>query len=355
MLELINNTNWAVGLYAGWNENRESQITCVLKTGYSFDSNGSIKPLESQPQIIDADQYYSEPHLSSLEEVNEIAPFKFGSETYLFGTAHPEINKSAMEVEYSIIFNDGKSWSKRLRVTGKRSWNKILLGYVMSKPQPLTATTLQYENSYGGCNPEDDKEFFSYNPIGKGYNKASGWSVMNLELPSIEIGPKFLKSPPQQQIPAGFAPLPVHWEPRKKEVGELHSAQEEQGGCPYTSKAKTTLHNVAPVDQRFPLPFVGGERILLKGFFDETTSQRNIELVVPKLNFDISLVIENTKTQLNSVFDTLIINTDKFEFYTLSRIGIRWDTFDNRNGWLNITEKKSNLNSKSDEKVSNFG
>ncbi|MFV2059336.1 MAG: DUF2169 domain-containing protein [Gammaproteobacteria bacterium] len=340
MLELSNETDWSAGLYAGWNEDRQSQISCIMKRGFSFDQNGDVKPLEETPGIIEVDEYYTKPHESSLKQVSELSSFKQGSETYLYGTAYPEDNKYAMEVEYSIVFNDGKRWTKVLRISGKRSWNKIMLGYVMSKPEILQPTQIKYENAFGGYNPENEKESFSYNPIGKGFNKASGWKVMNLELPSIEIGPKFLKSPPQQQIPAGFSPLPIYWEPRKKELGEIHPNPEEQGGCPYTAQSKSSLHNVAPLDQRFPMPFIGGEKIRLKGFFNSEESNRIIEFEVPKLNFDISIVLANKKTKLFPVFDTIIINTDKLEFYVICRLGIAWDILDTRNGWVMISEKK---------------
>jgi len=355
MLELSNDSDWTAGLYAGWNDKRESQITCVIKRGYTFDHDGIVKPIDSPVKIIEIDKYYSQPHESSLEEVNEISPYKFGSETYLFGTAYPEPNKLAMELEYSLKFNDEKQWSKKLRVTGKRTWKKILLGYVMSKPDVLSPISIQYENAYGGCNPENEKESFSYNPVGKGFNKASGWKVMNLELPNIEIGPQFLKSPPQQQQPAGYSPIPVYWEPRKKELGEPHPSPEEQAGCPYTSKSKITLHNVAPLDQRFVMPFIGGETIQLKGFFENLVTKRFIEFEVPKINLDIFLLLDNKKTKLTPIFDTLIINTDKYEFYTICRVGIPWNILETRNGWVTISEKLNSKQSVKSEIVRNFG
>jgi len=341
MLELKNDTHHSAALYPGWSENRESQLTCVIKRGYSFNQNGEVSEIDTIPAIIEADQYINKPDNSSLSDVNEIAPYKLGSETYLYGTAYPESNKLAMEVEYNIIFNDGKRWQKTLRITGKRLWKKILLGYVMSKPNVLTPTPVVYENAYGGRNPENEKESFIYNPIGKGFNKPSGWKVMNLELPEIEIGPKFLKSPPQQQQPAGYSPIPAFWEPRKKQIGDLHNSPDEQGGCPYTDKSNKSLHNVAPLDQRFPMPFVGGEKILLKGFFDSNVSKRFIEFVIPSINFDVSLIIDKQNTKLFPQFDTVIINTEKYEFYTISRIGIPWNILDLRTGWVILSDRQS--------------
>lgn len=338
MLELSNETNCVAGLYPGWNENREFQITCVMKRGFSFDQDGVVKPLDPLPEIIEVDKYYNSPDESSVMEVNELSPYKLGGETYLYGTAYPEPNKHAIEVEYNIIFNDGKRWRKKLRISGKRTWNKILLGYVMSKPDILTATPIQYENAYGGRNPENDKECFIFNPVGKGFNKASGWKVMNLELPSIESGPKFLSSPPQQQQPAGYAPIPTIWEPRKRDFGEPHPMPEQQGGCPYNNSSKISLHNVAPLDQRFSMPFIGGEKILLKGFFENNTSRSILEFDIPKMNLDVSLIIDNKKKQLSPIFDTLIINTDNYEFFIIARVGIPWNKLDKRNGCVILSE-----------------
>ncbi|VAW92932.1 hypothetical protein MNBD_GAMMA22-537 [hydrothermal vent metagenome] len=341
MLDIVNETDCSVGLYAGWNENRQSQMTCVIKKSFSFDLSGLVKSLASQTEIIEGDEFYGEPHKSSLKSVNEIAPYKLGGETYLFGTAYPDSNKYAMEVEYNIVFLDGKRWNKKLRVTGMRTWNKILLGYVMSKPQLLQATKLKYENAYGGFNPQNEKENFIYNPVGKGFNKASGWKVMNLELPSIEIGPKFLSSPPQQQLPAGFSPIPQFWEPRNKDLGEIHESPDEQGGCPYTDKTKASVHNVAPLDQRFSTVFHGGEKIILRGFFENAPVTRNVEFEIPKFEVMSTLVLNDKVTRLISKFDTLIIDTDKFEFYIISRVGIPWDKLDTRNAWVIISQSES--------------
>jgi len=355
MLELLNKTQWSAGLYAGWNQNKESQITCVMKRGFSFDQNGAVKPLDLSPEIIESDTYYSKPHESSLLEVNELSPYKLGSETYLFGTAYPEPKKYAMELEYNIVFNDGKRWNKKLRVSGKRTWKKILLGYVISKPEVLEPTLLQYEHAYGGSNPDNDKESFKFNPIGKGFNKSSGWRVMNLELPNIEIGPKYIKSPPQQQYPAGYSPIPIFWEPRKKEVGDSNQSPEKDGGYPYSSKSKISLHNVAPLDQRFTMPFVGGEKISLKGFFDNNLSKNIIEFVVPRINLDVSLIIDKKKTRLSPVFDTLIIDTDKYEFYTICRLGIPWNILDTRKGWVSLVDTQNLKKSIVSDNVRNFG
>ncbi|MFV1983373.1 MAG: hypothetical protein ACC657_07520, partial [Thiohalomonadales bacterium] len=66
MLELLNKTQWSAGLYPGWTQNKESQITCVMKRGFSFDKNGVVKSLDLLPEIIESDKYYTKPHESSL-------------------------------------------------------------------------------------------------------------------------------------------------------------------------------------------------------------------------------------------------------------------------------------------------
>ena len=220
MLEFANQTIWAGGLYPGWDSRQQFQLTAVFKASYEFDESGQLLPLSEPAPLVAADEHGGEPLNSSLTAALETAPFKKGSEFYLYGTAYPEReNLLAMEVGVGILFTNGQEWKKVLRVFGERRWQKTMLNHQHAqRPGFVTPTPLCYEYAFGGRNPHDEEDEYLANPVGIGYNSDQRKLACDV-LPRIEMGPNFMVTPMQKPTPAGFGPLPVWWEPRSSEIG----------------------------------------------------------------------------------------------------------------------------------------
>lgn len=334
MLELANQSNWTAGLYPGWDADQQYQLTAVCKAGFSFDEQGNLIPLPPDYEIHAADQHLADPLASSLVQASEIAPFKQGSEIYLYGTASPERNNLiAMEVGMGMLFTDGREWKKILRVYGPRKWQKTRLNYIMGEPGFVQPIPLQYEYAFGGSNPNDDDDAYATNPIGMGYNSDQR-KLLSEALPRIETGPTFMTSPMQKPVPAGFGPLPVFWEPRRSAIGEPVADPFAQGGCPYARTAQKSLHNVAPLDQRFNKPFSGGEVLHLRALLPDVSHKQTVQIVLPTLNPQLFTIINNKAEALSPTCDTVVVNTDEQTLFMIYRAGIPWRMTDRRKGWV---------------------
>ena len=334
MLELANQSNWVAGLYPGWNHEQQYQLTAVFKAGFAFDEHGRLTPLAPDYAIIEADSHHANPLATSLKQAGEIAPFKHGSEIYLYGTAIPERdNLIAMEVGMGLLFTDGYEWKKILRVFGPRKWQKTKVNYLLGEPGCVEPIPLQYEYAFGGANPGNDDDAYAANPIGMGYNNDRR-KLLSDELPRIEVGPGFMTSPMQKPVPAGFAPLPVFWEPRRSEIGEPVTDPFVQGGCPYDRSAQKCLHNVAPRDQRFNKPFDGGEALHLRALVPGVSHKTNVHITLPRLQPQLYTIIDNKAALLSPLCDTVVVNTDEQTLFMIYRAGIPWRMTDRRKGWV---------------------
>ncbi len=333
MLELVNQSDWVAGLYSDWDAARQHQQTTVFKASFHFDEQGHLIPMLEPPELVQADEHYAKPTTSSLKQALETMPFKQGSEIYLYGTACPEReNLTAMEVGMGIKFTDGHKWKKVLRVFGERRWKKTLVNYILDEPGYVERIPLQYEYAYGGAETEQD-DGYAANLAGMGYNPHSRQLSSEL-LPRIEIGPNFLTGPTQKTIPAGFAPLPIFWEPRLSEIGDPVDEPMEQGGCPYSESAAPCVHNVAPQDQRFKQTFQGGEVIYLRALVPGVNHQDAVKLTLPTLHPQLYTIINNRTEELTPVCDTVVINTDEKTMSMIFRVGIPWRLTDRRHGWV---------------------
>ena len=315
MYQVDNRTDWSAGLYPGWSRQGKRQFTLVIKAGFTFDLHGELTPLP-HPPIEETDRYRGEPGASSLAAACETVPFKEGGELLFSGTAHPpESGRTVTEVEVGMRFSEGRVWSKTLRVFGRRYWKSKLLMAVPGVPEALEPVALIYENAYGGCDQGNADNPFAANPVGKGYTR-KGLKIKDLEMPQIEIGPRYISSPTSRPAPAGFGPISPLWEPRLALSAAL-SVEAGSGACPWGGKAPDSLFNAAPHDQRFPRPFTGGETLNLKGMVPE--APHGVMLRLPESRPDVQIFRGGKMTGAEVTLDTVLVDTDKKELHLLFR------------------------------------
>ena len=302
MLQICNHSCCTVGLYSGQNQQGQHQLTCVIKAGFSFTSDGQLKILQDSVAIEETDRFAGEVHQSYLLASSEIVPFKPQIEILLYGSAQvPSNNSVVTEVSLGIHWPNNAVWQKCLRVFGPRDWQRTLIGWLPSKPQLLAdPLPISYQYAYGGTG-------YKLNPIGQGFKQTV--------LPQIELGPKFISKKADQPIPAGFAPIPSYW----------------------NINQDTQMHNIysaAPADQQFEQPFIGGEDIFLKGLIKNASQ---ISLVLPAIKPRLILQLAQQTQQLTIKCDTVVINTDEQVLYMIWRTGVPWDRNDQRQGFLKIS------------------
>ncbi len=341
MLELSNQGPWSAGLYPGFQLNQEFQWTLVIKASFEFDKEGKLTPLQEQLPIEETDQHYGKPLETSLKTANEIAPFKTGSEIYLYGTAVPyQESQKVMEVKLGMIFPDGNTWQKVLRIFGRRAWKGMRFTPRVTEPENIESPVpLRYERAYGGIDTDTGLEYEA-NRAGQGFF-SDPTKFHDSDLPQLEIGPKFIKSPKDQPLPAGFGPLPVFWSPRKDDAGTLDEESAKLGLCPFSDDLKPSFYNAAPADQRFDAELKGGEIITLTGLVPELPPAKPLKLNLPKLNHELWKVIGKKQEKIEPVCDSVVIDANHKTLSMIWRAAIPWSRAESRKSWIILAREKN--------------
>lgn len=333
MLELLNESPWTAGLYAGWGCDRRHQMTLVVKAGYRFDASGTISA-EHGVEIEAADRHYGDPLTSGLEAASDIVPFKAGGELLLSGTAYPPGRTAlATRIEVSLVSAAGRRWSKSLRVTGCRRWRRKFFLMLPGDPEPMEPTPIRYEFAYGGMD-RARRTLESRNPIGLGFAKY-GRVANGQEMARIEKGPAFITKPSEHPAPAGYGPIPAGWQPRRSEAENVDEEALAAGLCPYDLQPSPTMFNCAPPDQRFPVPFEGGEAVTLRGFFPNMNDMP-VSFYLPRLRPEAYLSLDGELQPVALTCDTVTIDTERSTVSLLWRGAIPWRRAEAKTGWVRL-------------------
>jgi hypothetical protein len=338
MLQLENKSHWQASLYPAWSVDRKSQITLVIKTGYWFDKRGTITPMGQVPAIEEEDRHYGNPLSTSLAASCETVPFKKGGEILCYGTAHPvEEQLSVIQTKIGLRRGEEDYWTKALRVSGKRSWQRSLLSTSPSEPEVLEEPLpLRYEFAYGGKDLRNDESGYEANPSGIGFSQTSRHHK-DLQVPQIEIGPDYLTSLTQRPIPAGYGPLALHWTPRADLSPKIDEEALTMGLCPFAEDLAENFYNAAPEDQRFEKPFTGNETLLLQGLVPGADPHGFVIQLPgeePKAWVALS---EREHYQLKLICDTLVVKGDEQEIHLIWRSAIPLSM--NKDGWVVVLPK----------------
>ena len=319
MLSLRNSTPYPAALVSGWSWQREQVQTLVVKTSLQFTLDGALGPLPDPIGLVPVDQPVNKDGSGSLLAAGELAPFKQDGECYLFGTVHPrQTGVRATLATVSLEAAGQPAWAKAVAVSGETHWRKTLFGLQRGEPAPLEPQPLRYEDAFGGSLQRRGRAHPA-NPVGRGYAPTMLDSP-DPRLPAIEDPEQPLVRPGQTPPVAGFGPLPASWTPRRDALGTPDDSDEQQG-CPYPDDAQPTLHNAAPLDQRFDNPFQGGETLTLQGFFH--AHPQPVVLELPSWHMVAALRRPDAApTRVQPVCDTLIIDTDRRTLAWLFRCSV---------------------------------
>lgn len=342
MLQFINHhSHYKAGLYTG-KIGPKTQLTCVIKRAWRFDSEGNLQIHSPVPAIIEADQFSGEINRSSLVAAREIMPHKEKSEIIVYGSAQrpPDFQtlsqvglsiewKSAIEIPHyknnartegpSIkqdSFNQTtKKWHKSLFIFGERQWRTTLLGHLLSRPKPITAAIpLIYELAYGGYDPKHAENYYASNPAGLGFSTQR--RVHHLPAPQIEISP-LINNLTDRPIAAGYGPLPIAWQLAENESNTAIPVE---------------INQVAPHDQRFDFLFGHGEIIKLKGMVAGIANSKTVTLKLSCQQPKLSLHLDEITQMVQPHCDTVVIDTEAMMLQQIWRAGIPWDSNDQRQG-----------------------
>ena len=319
MIKLIPHENFTVNLYSSY-INDIHHFTAVIKAGWEFSLEGKLTRMVNSPAIEEVDTYYGEPNKSSLIAAHEIMPYKKRSEILLYGTAQiTDKSTHITQVSVAIEWPNQKPWQKILNIFGPRYWQSTLVGCIPGKPTALEPLSLRYEYAYGGKDPKGKQKVYSKNPAGLGFTESS--RIANLQMPQIENENCITKISEHPKL-AGFAPIPIAWQLADKPIDK-----------------PIAISNVAPTDQQFEQPFVGNEKIILKGLVSNVPPKQAVILTIPTDKPELHLTVDSKQQFLKPVCDTLVINTDNMQCHLIWRANIPWPLDIEQSGDLKVIAK----------------
>lgn len=155
----------------------------------------------AEPALVSGDLYEGGDPANGLRYPSDFAPFKPRADVLVVGAAHAPGGRAAPT--FNVRFRVGDV-SKTLRVSGPRTWGRPGGTAGATFPRPVTSVPLTYGQAFGGPG-------FARNPLGVGWNGDA--------LPAVEDPARPVRSPRDDDAPAGFAPVPPAWPQRAALLG----------------------------------------------------------------------------------------------------------------------------------------
>ncbi|MEZ4294702.1 MAG: DUF2169 domain-containing protein [Polyangiaceae bacterium] len=230
----------------------------------------------------------------------DLADFKPRGEVMLRGTCHTPFGKPLTECP--VRFEVG-SFSKLLRVSGRRFWSDDGAGAVMSEAAPFTKMPVDYAHAFGGAGN-------AHNPVGLG---SSG-----RELPNVEHAGNVIRKRRDDPGPASFAPVSPSWPLRAAKLGKDYGPRWRKERWPFHAEDLDWSHfQAAPPDQHLEKYLRGDERVVFQNLHPEAPV---IETRLPGLR--VRAFVKDTGDRFREVamvLDTLYADLDESRIYLTYR------------------------------------
>lgn len=273
----------------------------------SFDvSSGEPRLAARQANFLATDVYWGDPATSSLRAAADLTLVKPGTDILLIGRAiAPAGAVSAMDVRLQV-----GPVSRSLRVFGDRRWVRQEQGWAISSPQPFERMPLRWELAFGGCGAQTDgtpPEYDARNPIGRGFIGSREEDFSDRPLPNIEDPGQLIATPADRPAPAGWAPIPPHWQPRQGWGGTYDASWQSQRAPYLPHDFDPRFFNVAPPGLVAPGHLEGGEAVCVEG----CTASAPLRFELPRLDIGLTWDFDGRRIPAQARLDTVLIEPDQ--------------------------------------------
>ncbi len=225
--------------------------------------------------------------------LDEVLPKPRG-EVLMFGTAYAPggVPRPAFQVRVQVGAIDKVAY-----VVGQRRWS---LGG-SSDPEPLTSLQLGWDKAFGG-------KGVAANPLGVGAAPIEQDGKKVHPLPQIEDPKHLIKAPDDKPAPWAFGALDPMWPARKEHAGTYDQAWLEQDFPGFARDLHPDYFMVAPLDQRLPGFFAGGEPILCENLHEGgTTLESRVTTLVAKCFVAKTTLQGDTFEEVGMRLDTIVL------------------------------------------------
>lgn len=219
-MDLLNSTPFAVATPLLTDRHGAETLLVIVKGTWRINKDGTLSVAEEEVPVRFEPEYSGAPTSSSLIHETDIVLEKPGTDCILLGHAWaPKVGVGSVDVAFAV-----GPVRKTVRVFGERIWMKCLGMVSMSKSAPFEKIPLVWERAFGGADTSwpdpEGREFCPENPVGRVLlGRKTKLEVDGMRLPNLEDPVNLIKKPTDRPRPAGFGPIPPHWQPRAGYAG----------------------------------------------------------------------------------------------------------------------------------------
>jgi hypothetical protein len=289
------------GAAGNWVRDRDGAEVWLVAVRCTFliRPDGTTAAAKTQDPPVFAPEYLGDPAAASLLYDSDFHLTKPTTDVLLHGHAYAPAGRTATQVDVTLRVG---GIQKTLRVTGDRVYEDSQRGAFPARPQTFNRMPLTYERTYGGAEPvaprnSDRRKFEDRNPVGTGFAPAVGKSAPNVEYPGSGVGGP----------PAGFGPIPPHWQPRLRYAGTYDEAWQRERFPLYPHDLDDRFFLCSPEDQRPAVFLRGGELVELINL----TPSGWLAFTLPRLAFGFETVFRTgDRVQHRACLHTVILEPD---------------------------------------------
>lgn len=311
----------------------------------SFDlSSGEPRLAGQQAHFLAADVYWGDPATSSLRAAADLTLIKPGTDVLLIGRARAPTPTPVASLELGLHVGGVE---RRLRVFGNRHWQRQGEQWTISAPEPFEQMPLRWELAFGGCAPatenappegDGERECEARNPVGRGFIGSQERDIAGRPLPNIEDPDNLITQPSDRPAPAGFAPIPPAWQPRRGWAGTYDAAWQSTRAPWLPLDFDPRFLNTAPPGLVTEGYLEGGEPLAVRGC---TPAPLRFEL--PRLEITLDWDFDGRHIPARPVLDTVLIEPDRARLQMVWRAKLAVDKKLTRLRQLEVQARSVNL------------
>ncbi|WP_298438904.1 DUF2169 domain-containing protein [Geobacter sp.] len=306
-MDVINNTPFSAAPIILTNRHGAETLLVIVKGTWRIGRDGSLAVADEQVLIQFEPRYHGDPGSSSLILDTDVVLEKPGTDCVLIGHAWaPKVGVGSVDVTFAV-----GPVRKTVRVFGERIWMKCLGIVSMSRPAPFEKIPLVWERAFGGADTswpdQGGHEFCPENPVGRGFvARKSKLEIDGMRLPNLEDPACLIRKPADRPRPAGFGPIPPHWQPRagyagtyddhwRKYVSPLHPPDMDLRFHSSAAPGLATGH------------LAGTEQVLV----ENASKSCRLHFALPGVKPQVTVRIGAAEEELAMALDTVVVEPDE--------------------------------------------
>lgn len=304
MLQVANHTPLPATLAVFANPAGVECAYAAVKASFDF-SSGQPRLAARQANFLATDVYWGDPPTSSLRAAADLTLSKPATDVLVLGRAIAPAPAYSMDVSICV-----GSVARRLRVFGNRQWVRTEQGWAISTPEPFERMPLRWELAFGGAAPAAEgqaPEHEPRNPLGRGFVGSWETDFAGRPLPNIEDPAQLIASPADRPQPAGCAPIPPPWQPRRGWAGTYDEAWQATRAPYLPADFDSRFFNVAPPGLVAHGHLEGGEAVEIVG----CTAGAPLQFTLPRLDIALEWDFDGRRIPVRPRLDTVLFETDQ--------------------------------------------